>query len=146
MTWYQIRSWFWRVAMIISTYNVGSLSFSPCHPLLPFFPQHIGVLLRVAFCHDNFAQVFRLSSYFVCWRSAGFYSKLLLAKPPVTNWKHLEHNRKKTHTQLGQLGCVVSAWSMRGKSKLCRGPTNPTNWSKSCTLSKSWFVLKKWKP
>ena len=33
----------------------------------------------------------------MCWHNAnGLYSKLLLAKWPVTNWTHLEHNGKKT--------------------------------------------------
>ena len=72
----------------------------------------------------------------VCMQSI---AKLLLAKPPVTNWKHLGEEQENSKTQLR--GCVVPAWSTRGNPKfcrgnpklcrgnpkLCRGPRNPQN-------------------
>ena len=46
-------------------------------------------------------------------------AKLLLAKPPVTNWKHVKEELESSKTQLR--GCVVPAWCTRGNPKFCRG-------------------------
>ena len=139
MTWYQIRSWFWRVAMICHDYLNLQRCFIVFAPLPPtaaaMFLTHMGVLLRDAFCYDNYCNKKWLSSYPVYWRNANsqnyFWPNGLWQIGNI--WSTTERNKNTT------IGCVVPAWSTRGnpklcrgkpklcrgKSKLCRGPTNP---------------------